>query len=151
MRTSCPSCTTIRMPPVRRWTGYGNSSAIIRRCTVEHIRLWAMKTWKTKIDLVWSDDHPVSYPDAFIDDERNMLYKQLIRVIEEKKPKIISGEIYWDTYWEQRGQRIPAHIPDKNIIKKYYYPSNIANLYVLKPEYQKHKCVKDGRQWRYID
>lgn len=32
-----------------------------------------MKTWKTKIDLVWSDDHPVSYPDAFIDDERNML------------------------------------------------------------------------------
>jgi hypothetical protein len=73
------------------------------------------------------------------------------KIIEEKKPKIISGEIYWDTYWEQRGQRVPAHIPDKNIIKKYYNPSSIGNLYVLKPEYQKHKCTKYGRQWRYTD
>ena len=72
-------------------------------------------------------------------------------MIEEKKPKLISGEIYWDTYWEQRGKHIPVHVPDKNIIKKYYYPSKAGSLIILKPEYQKYKCIKDGRKWRYVD
>ena len=73
------------------------------------------------------------------------------KMIEEKKPKLISGEIYWDTYWEQRGKHIPVHVPDKNIIKKYYYPSKAGSLFILKPEYQKYKCIKDGRKWRYVD
>ena len=73
------------------------------------------------------------------------------KLIQQKLPKLISGEIYWDTYWEQRGKRIPVHIPDKNIVKRYYNASPVGNLFVLKPEYQKHKCIYDGKEWRYID
>ena len=73
------------------------------------------------------------------------------KLIEEKKPKLISGEIYWDTYWEQRGRRVPAHIPDKNIIKKYYYPSKAGSLFILKPEYHKHNCIQENGKWRYAD
>ena len=75
----------------------------------------------------------------------------LNKIIEEKKPKLISNEIYWDTYWEQRGINVPAHILDENIVKKYYNYSHIGSLYILKTEYQKHQCVQYGRTWRYID
>lgn len=32
-----------------------------------------MKTWGTKVDLMWSDTEPLAYPDAFIDEERGLL------------------------------------------------------------------------------
>lgn len=75
----------------------------------------------------------------------------LNKMILEKKPKLISGGVYWDTYWEQRGKKIPTHYAEKEIIMKYYYYSGVSNLFILKPEYQKHKCAYINEQWRYID
>ncbi|MBR5154672.1 MAG: hypothetical protein IKW58_02995 [Alphaproteobacteria bacterium] len=75
----------------------------------------------------------------------------LNRIIQEYKPKIISGGIYWDTYKEERGIKYPAHIIDMEILNTYYNYTNIGNLFILKPEYQKHNCKYNGRFWFYED
>lgn len=72
-------------------------------------------------------------------------------LIRTKLPKVISGNIYWDTYWEQRGKRIPAHQIDPYLLNTYYDASKFTGLYVLKPQYQKHGCVYNGKEWRYMD
>lgn len=75
----------------------------------------------------------------------------LNKLILEKKPKIISAGIYWDTYWEQRGKQIPAHIIDSYLVDTYYDYSGIGDLHILKPHYQKHICVYNGKEWKYMD
>lgn len=72
-------------------------------------------------------------------------------IIRQKLPKLISGGIYWDTYLEQRGQKVPAHIINENLINKYYEPTGVGNLLILKPQYQHHGCVYNGKEWRYMD
>lgn len=73
---------------------------------------------------------------------------ELIRI---KKPKLISAGVYWDTYWEQRGKKIPAHTIDSYLLKTYYDYSGSGDLYVLKPQYQRHGCVYNGKDWIYMD
>lgn len=72
-------------------------------------------------------------------------------LIREKMPKIIYGGIYWDTYWEQRGKKIPAHKIDAHLLNTYYDYSSIGNLYILKPQYQRHGCVYNGKEWRFMN
>lgn len=72
-------------------------------------------------------------------------------LIRETMPKIIYGNVYWDTYWEQRGKKIPAHKIDNYLLNTYYKYSGIGNLYVLKPQYQRHGCVYNGKEWRFMD
>ncbi|MBO5038576.1 MAG: glycosyltransferase family 39 protein [Alphaproteobacteria bacterium] len=72
-------------------------------------------------------------------------------LIIEKKPKIISAGIYWDTYWEQRGKKIPAHIVDSYLIDTYYDYTGFGDIHILKPQYQKHNCVYDNNEWKYMD
>ena len=67
------------------------------------------------------------------------------------KPKIISGGVYWDTYKEERGKKIPIHYIQQELIKQYYDYSNKGDLFILKPEYQKHNCKYNGTRWEYID
>lgn len=75
----------------------------------------------------------------------------LNELIRTKRPKIISAGIYWDTYWEQRGKKIPAHRLDTALIDLYYEYSGIGDIYILKPEYQKHDCRYNGKTWEYAD
>lgn len=75
----------------------------------------------------------------------------LNELIREKKPKIISAGIYWNTYWEQRGKKIPAHKIDDYLLNTYYEPTGVGDLFILKPQYQKHNCVYNGKEWRFMD
>lgn len=72
-------------------------------------------------------------------------------IIREKKPKVISVGPYWDTYWEQRGKQMAAHAIDPILIDMYYEPSGYGDIFVLKPQYQKHNCQYIGGKWEYID
>ncbi len=75
----------------------------------------------------------------------------LNELIRTKKPKVVFGGIFWDTYWEQRDKHIPAHKIDPYLLATYYEQSKVGNLYVLKPQYQKHGCVYNGKEWKYMD
>ena len=59
------------------------------------------------------------------------------------KPKIVSGGVYWDTYLEDRGIKKVAHYIDRSILNKYYNPTQIGDLFILKKEYQIKECKKD--------
>lgn len=72
-------------------------------------------------------------------------------LIRKYKPKIISGEIYWDTYWEERGRKIAAHRIDPYLINTYYNYSGLGSIFILKPQYQKHKCIYNGKAWEFVD
>lgn len=75
----------------------------------------------------------------------------LNELIRTKLPKIIYGGIYWDTYWEERSRRIPAHKISPWLIETYYDYTGLGNIYILKPQYQKHVCVYNGKTWEYTD
>lgn len=75
----------------------------------------------------------------------------LNELIRARKPKIVSAGIYWDTYWEQRGTKIPAHHLDPYLLNTYYEYSGLGDIFILKPQYQKHKCRYNGKSWEYID
>lgn len=75
-------------------------------------------------------------------------FNELIRT---KKPKLISTGIFWDTYWEQRGIRIPAHKIDPFLVETYYDYSGVGDIYILKPQYQKHGCFYNGKEWKYLE
>ena len=75
----------------------------------------------------------------------------LNNIIIKYKPKIISNNVYWDTYREQRGKKFPIHVIDNELINKYYDYSGYGDLFILKKQYQKRNCQYDGEQWRYID
>ena len=75
----------------------------------------------------------------------------LNELIRTKKPKLISGSIYWDTYQEQRGRKIPAHTIDSYLINTYYDYSGLGSIYILKPQYQRHGCVYNGKEWKFMD
>ncbi len=66
-----------------------------------------------------------------------------------RKPKIISAGIYWDTYWEQRGIRVPVHQIDEDLLNTYYNYTGLGDIFILKPEYQKYNCHYNGKKWEY--
>lgn len=72
-------------------------------------------------------------------------------LIRKYKPKIISAGIFWDTYWEQRGKRIPAHQIDPFLVQTYYDRTGVGDIFILKPQYQHHNCVYNGKEWKYMD
>lgn len=69
------------------------------------------------------------------------------------KPKLIYGGIYWNSYYEHRGQNVLWQRVTPEIIEKYYLPTPIQNFYILKYEYQKHSCQYDSvkKEWSYAD
>lgn len=75
----------------------------------------------------------------------------LNQLIKQYKPKIIAGGIYWDTYEEERGNKIIAHEIDETLLRTYYNYSGIGTIFVLKPQYQKHICVYNGKTWEFAD
>lgn len=75
----------------------------------------------------------------------------LNKLILEKKPKIVSAGVYWDTYWEQRGKKIPAHTIDSYLLNTYYDYSGIGDIHILKPQFQKRICVYNGKEWKFMD
>ena len=72
-------------------------------------------------------------------------------LVRTKLPKLVSAGIFWNTYWEQRSKRIPVHQIDPFLIKTYYDYTGFGDLHILKPKYQKHYCVYNGNEWKYMD
>lgn len=75
----------------------------------------------------------------------------LNKLIMAKMPKIVAGGIYWDTYWEQRGIKKPAHRIDPYLLDTYYKYSGLGDIFILKERYQKHDCRYNGQKWEYVD
>ncbi len=75
----------------------------------------------------------------------------LNELIRRYKPKIIDGGIYWDTYQEERGNKVIAHQINQSLLEKYYDYSGIGTMFILKPEYQKHNCLYNGNTWEFTD
>lgn len=75
----------------------------------------------------------------------------LNELVRKKKPKIISAGTFWNTYWEQRGKGIPVHKIDPFLIQTYYDYTGLGDLHILKPQYQKHYCIYNGKEWKYMD
>ncbi len=75
----------------------------------------------------------------------------LNNLIRSKKPKLISAGIYWDTYWEQRGIKVPAHQIDEALVNTYYNYTGVGDIFILKPEYQRQGCHYNGKRWEYKD
>jgi len=72
------------------------------------------------------------------------------KVIEIYKPKIISATPYYDKYYSERGQNVIVHMPDMNLVNKYYKPMDTNNnLYILKPEFAPAKCDFDYKKRYY--
>lgn len=72
-------------------------------------------------------------------------------LVRTKMPKLVSSGVFWNTYWEQRGKGIPAHQIDPYLINTYYDYTGLGDLHILKPQYQKHYCVYNGKEWKYMD
>ena len=72
-------------------------------------------------------------------------------LIREKRPKIIYGGNYYDTYREYRGEigKYPIHWISKHILEEMYNPLPRDNLYILKPEYQSYDCRYNPRTKSY--
>jgi hypothetical protein len=76
-------------------------------------------------------------------------------LIRERKPKIIQGEDYYDTYRAYRGfiNVFPIHQISPLLLQEMYTPTGRDNLYILKPEYQKHDCRYNPqtKNYEYVD
>ena len=72
-------------------------------------------------------------------------------LIRQKRPKIIYGKNYYDTYLEYRGQIgvHPIHWISSHLLNEMYIPLNRDNLYILKPEFQKYDCRYSPRTKTY--
>ncbi len=75
----------------------------------------------------------------------------LNELVRTKLPKLVSAGVFWNTYWEQRGKSIPVHQIDSALINTYYDYTGLGDLHILKPQYQKHYCVYNGKEWKYMD
>ena len=75
------------------------------------------------------------------------------KLILELKPKFIYGSSYLNKFSDESGRKEIVHYVDKNIVDKYYDPTEFSYIYELKPEYVKENCVKDEKTgvWSYVD
>jgi hypothetical protein len=76
-------------------------------------------------------------------------------LIRERKPKIIQGEDFYDTYRAYRGfiNVFPIHQISPLLLQEMYTQTGRDNLYILKPEYQKHDCRYNPqtKNYEYVD
>ena len=77
----------------------------------------------------------------------------LNKLVMQYKPKLISGGIYWNNYYLNRGQNVPVQQVSPEIIDRYYQPTPFQDLYLLKYEYHGKNCIYDKniREWRYAE
>ena len=75
----------------------------------------------------------------------------LNKLVLQYKPKLISGETYWNNYYLNRGIYVPVQQISPEIIQKYYLPAPFQNWYRLKYEYQGKNCHYDAlkKEWVY--
>lgn len=68
-------------------------------------------------------------------------------LIRKHRPKIIYGKNYYDTYMAYRGyiDVYPIHFISSHLLEEMYDPLDRDDLYILKPQYQKHDCRYNPR------
>lgn len=67
------------------------------------------------------------------------------------KPKLVSGEIYWNNYYLNRGTNVYVQQISPQILDMYYLPTPFKDVYILKYEYHGKNCHydKENRDWIY--
>ena len=67
------------------------------------------------------------------------------------KPKLVSGGIYWNNYYLNRGESVYVQQILPEILEQYYLPTPFKDLYILKYEYHGKNCHYDTEQrdWVY--
>lgn len=100
------------------------------------------------IDYIWNLKGQIDVIAAVIGIRPTADLESLIR---QYRPKIIYGKNYYDTYREYRGaiEVYPIHWISAHLLNEMYMPLNRDNLYILKPEYQKHDCHYNPRTKTY--
>ena len=68
-------------------------------------------------------------------------------------PKLVFGGKYYNNYYNNRGQIVFVQRVDKEVLDKYYLPTEYADYYLLKPEYRQHNCIydKNRKEWLYAN
>lgn len=100
------------------------------------------------IDYIWNLKGQIDVIAATIGIRPTADLEYLIR---QYRPKIIYGKNYYDTYREYRGDIgiYPIHWISKHLLDEMYLPLQRDDLYILKPEYQKHDCRYNPRTKTY--
>ena len=71
-------------------------------------------------------------------------------IIEAYKPRIITAAPFYDKYYKERGKDVIVHLPDMNLVNKYYKKMDgSTNLYILRPEFAPAKCDVDYKKRYY--
>ncbi len=100
------------------------------------------------IDYIWNLKGQIDVIAATIGIRPTSDLESLIR---KYRPKIIYGKNYYDTYREYRGDIgvYPIHWISSHLLNEMYEPLHRDDLYILKPEYQKHDCHYNPRTKTY--
>lgn len=77
----------------------------------------------------------------------------LNQLVVKYKPKLVTGDIYWNNYYLNRGQRVFVQRISPDILERYYLPSPFPGMYILKYEYRGKDCHYDHKRgdWVYAE
>lgn len=100
------------------------------------------------VDYIWNLQGQIDVIAATIGIRPLVNLEALIR---ERRPKVIYGGNYYDTYREYRGDIgvYPIHWISKHLLNEMYTPLGRDDLYILKPEYQSYDCRYNPRTKTY--
>lgn len=72
-------------------------------------------------------------------------------LIAQLKPKFIFGRSYFNKFSSESGHPQVIHYVDLGLVNRYYQPTPFSVVYMLKPEYDKRKCLRDEATgvWQY--
>ncbi|MCM1324442.1 MAG: glycosyltransferase family 39 protein [Acetobacter sp.] len=100
------------------------------------------------VDFIWNLQGQIDVIAATIGIRPLANLEELIR---QRKPKIIYGKNYYDTYREYRGDIgvYPIHWISQHLLNEMYIPLHRDDLYILKPEYQSYDCRYNPRTKTY--
>ena len=77
----------------------------------------------------------------------------LTELVLKYKPKFIYGGIYWNSYYQHRGQNVFWQSVQPSVVEQFYLPTPFPDFYILKYEYQKKNCQYNTltKEWMYAD
>lgn len=77
----------------------------------------------------------------------------LTELVLKYKPKFIYGGVYWNSYYQHRGQNVFLQAVNPAVIEQYYLPTPFSDFYLLKYQYQGKHCRfnEQTKEWEYAN
>lgn len=77
----------------------------------------------------------------------------LTKLVLKYKPKFIYGGVYWNSYYQHRGQNVFWQMVEPAVIEQYYMPTPFPDFYILKYEYRGKGCFfnVNTKEWMYAN